>query len=164
MNINKMVHGCPWRHPQRIYLQVLFSLPLCSLIFIRKYLNCCSNSSFLSFLCFAPSCDEVCNDLAGYISHWKKVCIYSFSTSFEVNVNQWAESSVFCWWCQASFMVGWNVSYAHYSAFICCISWKIVNLCWQVYIALYLLTLRCMAEYLPHLEESLEKQVGFFVW
>lgn len=24
MNINKMVHGCPWRHPQKIYLQVIY--------------------------------------------------------------------------------------------------------------------------------------------
>ncbi|KAK6245556.1 BRCA1-A complex subunit BRE - like 1 [Theobroma cacao] len=24
MNINKMVHACPWRHPQKIYLQVIY--------------------------------------------------------------------------------------------------------------------------------------------
>ncbi|GMJ02721.1 hypothetical protein like AT5G42470 [Hibiscus trionum] len=24
MSINKMVHGCPWRHPQKIYLQVIY--------------------------------------------------------------------------------------------------------------------------------------------
>lgn len=24
MNINRMVHGCPWKHPQKIYLQVIY--------------------------------------------------------------------------------------------------------------------------------------------
>ncbi|XP_050229685.1 uncharacterized protein LOC126678821 [Mercurialis annua] len=32
MNINKMVHACPWRHPQKIYLQVIYPVG-------RKYVS-----------------------------------------------------------------------------------------------------------------------------
>lgn len=95
MNINKMVPGCPWRYSQKIYLQVLsFSLFKDTFWFLNR---------------FQPTIYDMLN--LGCISCWEKIFVCSFSSSPEVSIIFfWVESPFFHWWCQATSLVGWDVS------------------------------------------------------
>lgn len=150
MNIDKMVPGCPWRSSPKIYLQVFSFFVSLSfswlLMFFIGVLNFFLWNFWLMKVQYPVGRKYVSASSAPRLKLLSTSDLKAIFSIEDFKLPPWLD--------------GMYVIISFWLHMRMCVD---MSLCSFVFFFFFH---RCMAEYLPHLEESLEKQVGciFFIW